>query len=182
MTGLRQPTTAPTTPSPSPSRMNWLVCWNTPISISYPSSTEVTVKNHANLSGLVEKWVDTHVVNYDSSATVRFSKFDLNKVDSNDYLVTLPGATFQLAKWNSTTKKFEEVRKLTTDAAGQINFGLPDSSATGRALHCEQRPCCFAGIACSCTVYVKTVCPHRLCAWQEPDLPAVGCIFQHKAR
>lgn len=98
--------------------------------ISYPSSTEVTVKNHANLSGLVEKWVDTHVVNYDSSATVRFSKFDLNKVDSNDYLVTLPGATFQLAKWNSTTKKFEEVRKLTTDAAGQINFGLLDSSAT----------------------------------------------------
>ena len=98
--------------------------------ISYPSSTEVTVKNHANLSGLEEKWVDTHVVNYDSSATVRFSKFDLNKVDSNDYLVTLRGATFQLAKWNSTTKKFEEVRKLTTDAAGQINFGLLDSSAT----------------------------------------------------
>lgn len=101
--------------------------------ISYPSSTEVTVKNHANLSGLVEKWVDTHVVNYDSSATVRFSKFDLNKVDSNDYLVTLPGATFQLAKWNSTTKKFEEVRKLTTDAAGQINFGLQDSSATAKS-------------------------------------------------
>ena len=98
--------------------------------ISYPSSTEVTVKNHANLSGLEEKWVDTKVVNYDSSATVRFSKFDLNKVDSNDYLVTLRGATFQLAKWNSTTKKFEEVRKLTTDAAGQINFGLLDSSAT----------------------------------------------------
>ena len=101
--------------------------------ISYPSSTEVTVKNHANLSGLEEKWVDTHVVNYDSSATVRFSKFDLNKVDSNDYLVTLPGATFQLAKWNSTTKKFEEVRKLTTDAAGQINFGLQDSSATAES-------------------------------------------------
>lgn len=101
--------------------------------ISYPSSTEVTVKNHANLTGLVEKWVDTHVVNYDSSATVRFSKFDLNKVDSNDYLVTLPGATFQLAKWNSTTKKFEEVRKLTTDAAGQINFGLQDSSATAES-------------------------------------------------
>ena len=98
--------------------------------ISYPSSTEVTVKNHANLSGLEEKWVDTHVVNYDSSATVRFSKFDLNKVDSNDYLVTLPGATFQLAKYNKTTGKFEEVRKLTTDAAGQINFGLLDSSAT----------------------------------------------------
>lgn len=101
--------------------------------ISYPSSTEVTVKNHANLTGLVEKWVDTHVVNYDSTATVRFSKFDLNKVDSNDYLVTLPGATFQLAKWNSTTKKFEEVRKLTTDAAGQINFGLQDSSATAES-------------------------------------------------
>ena len=98
--------------------------------ISYPSSTEVTVKNHANLIGLEEKWVDTHVVNYDSTATVRFSKFDLNKVDSNDYLVTLRGATFELAKWNSTTKKFEEVRKLTTDAAGQINFGLLDSSAT----------------------------------------------------
>lgn len=101
--------------------------------ISYPSSTEVTVKNHANLIGLEEKWVDTHVVNYDSTATVRFSKFDLNKVDSNDYLVTLPGATFQLAKWNSTTKKFEEVRKLTTDAAGQINFGLQDSSATAES-------------------------------------------------
>ena len=98
--------------------------------ISYPSSTEVTVKNHANLTGLVEKWVDTHVVNYDSSATVRFSKFDLNKVDSNDYLVTLPGATFQLAKWNKTAGTFEEVHKLTTDAAGQINFGLLDSSAT----------------------------------------------------
>ena len=101
--------------------------------ISYPSSTEVTVKNHANLTGLVEKWVDTHVVNYDSTATVRFSKFDLNKVDSNDYLVTLRGATFELAKWNSTTKKFEEVRKLTTDAAGQINFGLQDSSATAES-------------------------------------------------
>lgn len=92
--------------------------------ISYPSSTEVTVKNHANLSGLVEKWVDTHVVNYDSSATVRFSKFDLNKVDSNDYLVTLPGATFQLAKWNKTTGTFEEVCKLTTDNSGQIHFSL----------------------------------------------------------
>lgn len=98
--------------------------------ISYPSSTEVTVKNHANLSGLVEKWVDTHVVNYDSSATVRFSKFDLNKVDSNDYLVTLPGATFQLAKWNITKRKFEKVCDLTTNASGQINFGLLDSSAT----------------------------------------------------
>lgn len=98
--------------------------------ISYPSSTEVTVKNHANLTGLVEKWVDTHVVNYDSSATVRFSKFDLNKVDSNDYLVTLPGATFQLAKWNKTAGTFEEVCTLKTNASGQINFGLLDSSAT----------------------------------------------------
>ena len=98
--------------------------------ISYPSSTEVTVKNHANLTGLVEKWVDTHVVNYDSSATVRFSKFDLNKVDSNDYLVTLPGATFQLAKWNKTAGTFEEVCTLKTNAFGQINFGLLDSSAT----------------------------------------------------
>lgn len=98
--------------------------------ISYPSSTEVTVKNHANLSGLVEKRVDTHVVNYDSSATVRFSKFDLNKVDSNDYLVTLPGATFQLAKWNKTAGTFEEVCTLKTNASGQINFGLLDSSAT----------------------------------------------------
>lgn len=98
--------------------------------ISYPSSTEVTVKNHANLSGLEEKWVDTKVVNYDSSATVRFSKFDLNKVDSNDYLVTLPGATFQLAKWNKTTKTFDEVRTLKTNASGQINFGLLDSTAT----------------------------------------------------
>lgn len=98
--------------------------------ISYPSSTEVTVKNHANLPGLVEKWVDTHVVNYDSSATVRFSKFDLNKVDSNDYLVTLPGATFQLAKWNKTTGTFEEVCTLKTNSSGQINFGLLDSSAT----------------------------------------------------
>lgn len=98
--------------------------------ISYPSSTEVTVKNHANLSGLVEKWVDTHVVNYDSSATVRFSKFDLNKVDSNDYLVTLPGATFQLAKWNKTAGTFEKVCTLKTNASGQINFGLLDSSAT----------------------------------------------------
>lgn len=98
--------------------------------ISYPSSTEVTVKNHANLSGLVEKWVDTHVVNYDSSATVRFSKFDLNKVDSNDYLVTLPGATFELAKWNKTAKTFDVVHTLKTNASGQINFGLLDSSAT----------------------------------------------------
>ena len=102
--------------------------------ISYPSSTEVTVKNAADLSGLEQKYVDTKVVNYDSSATVRFSKFDLNKVDSNDYLVTLPGATFQLAKWNSTTKKFEEFRKRTTDAAGQINFGLLDSSATAEII------------------------------------------------
>ena len=101
--------------------------------ISYPSSTEVTVKNHANLSGLVEKWVDTHVVNYDSSATVRFSKFDLNKVDSNDYLVTLPGATFQLAKWNKTAGTFEEVCTLKTNASGQINFGLLDSSATAES-------------------------------------------------
>ena len=98
--------------------------------ISYPSSTEVTVKNHANLIGLEEKWVDTHVVNYDSTATVRFSKFDLNKVDSNDYLVTLPGATFQLAKYNKTTGKFEEVCTLKTNSSGQINFGLLDSSAT----------------------------------------------------
>lgn len=98
--------------------------------ISYPSSTEVTVKNHANLIGLEEKLVDTHVVNYDSTATVRFSKFDLNKVDSNDYLVTLPGATFQLAKYNKTTGKFEEVCTLKTNSSGQINFGLLDSSAT----------------------------------------------------
>ena len=101
--------------------------------ISYPSSTEVTVKNHANLSGLEEKWVDTHVVNYDSTATVRFSKFDLNKVDSNDYLVTLPGAIFQLAKWNKTTKTFDEVCTLKTNASGQINFGLQDSSATAES-------------------------------------------------
>lgn len=103
--------------------------------ISYPSSTEVTVKNHANLSGLEEKWVDTHVVNYDSSATVRFSKFDLNKVDSNDYLVTLPGATFQLAKYDKTTTgKFEEVCTRKTNASGQINFSLLDSSATAEII------------------------------------------------
>ena len=102
--------------------------------ISYPSSTEVTVKNHANLSGLVEKWVDTHVVNYDSSATVRFSKFDLNKVDSNDYLVTLPGATFELAKWNKTTNTFDVVRTLPTNTSGQINFSLQGSSATAEII------------------------------------------------
>lgn len=98
--------------------------------ISYPSSTEVTVKNAAELSGLETKYVDTKVVNYDSSATVRFSKFDLNKVDSNDYLVTLPGATFQLAKWNKTAGTFEEVCTLKTNASGQINFSLQGSSAT----------------------------------------------------
>ena len=92
--------------------------------VSYPSSTEVTVNNAANLSALEYKNVDTKVVNYDSSATVRFSKFDLNKVDSNDYLVTLPGATFQLAKWDTTTNVFKEVCKLTTDNSGQIHFSL----------------------------------------------------------
>lgn len=92
--------------------------------ISYPSSTEVTVNNKANLSGLEWKNVDTKVVNYDSSATVRFSKFDLNKVDSNDYLVTLPGATFQLAKWDTTTNAFKEVCTLETDNSGQIHFSL----------------------------------------------------------
>lgn len=98
--------------------------------ISYPSSTEVTVKNHATLTGLAEKWVDTPVVRYDSSATVRFSKFDLNKVDSNDYLVTLPGAIFELAKYNKTTRTFEKVCDLTTNDFGQINFSLLDFSAT----------------------------------------------------
>lgn len=98
--------------------------------ISYPSSTKVTVNNYANLSGLEQKWVNTDVVNYDSSATVRFSSFDLNKVDSNDYLVTLPGAIFELAKYNKTTGTFEEIRKLETNASGQINFSLLDSSAT----------------------------------------------------
>ena len=92
--------------------------------VSYPSSTEVTFNNSANLSNLEWRSVDTKVVYYDSSATVRFSKFDLNKVDSNDYLVTLPGATFQLAKWDTSTKAFKEVCKLTTDNSGQIHFSL----------------------------------------------------------
>lgn len=92
--------------------------------VSYPSSTEVTVNNAANLSSLEYKNVDTKVVNYDSSATVRFSKFDLNKVDSNDYLVTLPGATFQLAKWDTSTNAFKEVCNLITDNSGQIHFSL----------------------------------------------------------
>lgn len=92
--------------------------------ISYPSSTEVTVNNKADLSGQEYKNVDTKVVNYDSSATVRFSKFDLNKVDSNDYLVTLPGATFQLAKWDTATNAFKEVCTLKTDNSGQIHFSL----------------------------------------------------------
>ena len=98
--------------------------------IAYPSSTKVTVNNYANLSGLEQKWVNKDVVNYDSSATVRFSSFDLNKVDSNDYLVTLPGATFQLAKWDTATGVFKEVCKLETNASGQINFSLLDSSKT----------------------------------------------------
>lgn len=132
--------------------------------ISYPSSTEVTVKNHANLSGLVEKWVDTHVVNYDSSATVRFSKFDLNKVDSNDYLVTLPGATFQLAKWNKTTGTFEEVCTLKTNSSGQINFGLLDSSATA-----ETTDTSSAQLLCS-TLYriVETDAPTGYALSQSP--------------
>lgn len=92
--------------------------------VSYPSSTEVTFNNSANLSNLEWRSVDTKVVYYDSSATVRFSKFDLNKVDSNDYLVTLPGATFQLAKWDTSTNAFKEVCKLTTDNSGQIHFSL----------------------------------------------------------
>ena len=98
--------------------------------IAYPSSTNVTVNNSANLSGLEWKDVSTPVVRYDSSATVRFSKFDLNKVDSNDYLVTLPGAIFELAKYNKTTRTFEKVCDLTTNDFGQINFSLLDSSAT----------------------------------------------------
>ena len=98
--------------------------------ISYPSSTEVTVNNKAELSGLEQKWVNTDVVRYDSSATVRFSKFDLNKVDSNDYLVTLPGAIFELAKYNKTTRTFDKVCDLTTNDSGQINFSLLESSAT----------------------------------------------------
>lgn len=132
--------------------------------ISYPSSTEVTVKNHANLPGLVEKWVDTHVVNYDSSATVRFSKFDLNKVDSNDYLVTLPGATFQLAKWNKTTGTFEEVCTLKTNSSGQINFGLLDSSATA-----ESHDTSSAQLLCS-TLYriVETKQPDGYALSQSP--------------
>lgn len=132
--------------------------------ISYPSSTEVTVKNHANLSGLVEKWVDTHVVNYDSSATVRFSKFDLNKVDSNDYLVTLRGATFELAKWNITKRKFEKVCDLTTNASGQINFGLLDSSATA-----EIPTMSSAQLLCS-TLYriVETDAPDGYAISQSP--------------
>lgn len=132
--------------------------------ISYPSSTEVTVKNHANLSGLVEKWVDTHVVNYDSSATVRFSKFDLNKVDSNDYLVTLPGATFQLVKWNKTTSTFEEVCTLKTNSSGQINFGLLDSSATA-----ETTDTSSAQLLCS-TLYriVETDAPTGYALSQSP--------------
>lgn len=132
--------------------------------ISYPSSTEVTVKNHANLSGLVEKWVDTHVVNYDSSATVRFSKFDLNKVDSNDYLVTLPGATFQLVKWNKTTGTFEEVCTLKTNSSGQINFGLLDSSATA-----ETTDTSSAQLLCS-TLYriVETDAPTGYALSQSP--------------
>lgn len=92
--------------------------------VSYPSSTEVTFNNSANLSNLEWRSVDTKVVYYDSSATVRFSKFDLNKVDSNDYLVTLPGAIFQLAKWDTSTNAFKEVCKLTTDNSGQIHFSL----------------------------------------------------------
>ena len=132
--------------------------------ISYPSSTEVTVKNHANLSGLVEKWVDTHVVNYDSSATVRFSKFDLNKVDSNDYLVTLPGATFELAKWNKTAKTFDVVHTLKTNASGQINFGLLDSSATA-----ETTDTSSAQLLCS-TLYriVETDAPDGYAISQSP--------------
>ena len=132
--------------------------------ISYPSSTEVTVKNHANLSGLVEKWVDTHVVNYDSSATVRFSKFDLNKVDSNDYLVTLPGATFELAKWNKTAKTFDVVHTLKTNASGQINFGLLDSSATA-----ETTDTSSAQLLCS-TLYriVETDAPTGYALSQSP--------------
>lgn len=92
--------------------------------VSYPSSTEVTFNNSANLSNLEWRSVDTKVVYYDSSATVRFSKFDLNKVDSNDYLVTLPGAIFQLAKWDTSTNAFKEVCNLTTDNSGQIHFSL----------------------------------------------------------
>lgn len=132
--------------------------------ISYPSSTEVTVKNHANLSGLEEKWVDTHVVNYDSSATVRFSKFDLNKVDSNDYLVTLPGATFELAKWNKTTKTFDVVRTLPTNTSGQINFSLLDSSATT-----EKYGTSSAQLLCS-TLYriVETKAPAGYALSQSP--------------
>ena len=98
--------------------------------VSYPSSTIVTFNNSANLSGKEWKSVSTPVVRYDSSATVRFSKFDLNKVDSNDYLVTLPGAIFELAKYNKTTEKFEKVCNLTTNDSGQINFNLLDFSAT----------------------------------------------------
>ena len=98
--------------------------------VSYPSSTEVTFNNKADLSGLEQKWVNTDVVRYDSSATVRFSKFDLNKVDSNDYLVTLPGAIFELAKYNKTTRTFDKVCDLTTNDSGQINFSLLESSAT----------------------------------------------------
>ena len=98
--------------------------------VSYPSSTIVTFNNSANLSGQEWKSVSTPVVRYDSSATVRFSKFDLNKVDSNDYLVTLPGAIFELAKYNKTTETFVKVCDLTTNDSGQINFNLLDFSAT----------------------------------------------------
>lgn len=140
--------------------------------ISYPSSTEVTVKNHANLSGLEEKWVDTHVVNYDSSATVRFSKFDLNKVDSNDYLVTLPGATFQLAKWDTTTNAFKEVCTLETDNSGQIHFSLATA---------ESHDTSSAQLLCS-TLYriVETKQPDGYALSQSPIYLLLGAFSNTK--
>ena len=98
--------------------------------ISYPSSTTITLKNTANLSGKWSKEDSTEANNYNSGATVKYSDFTLYKVDSHDYLLQLPGAEFELSKWNPQTHKFEKLTTLTTDAAGgKLHFELLDATA-----------------------------------------------------
>jgi len=94
------------------------------------------VSNSVNLSGQWSSEKTTKLKNITSSVTANRRHVTLYKVDSHNYRTLLPGATFTLEKWDSSSnswKMVSDTEKTGTDASkgdyGMLSWDLNEENA-----------------------------------------------------
>lgn len=99
---------------------------------SKTSAENLSVSNEAALSGVshAEKSAELVYERNSASATATASKLTVYKVDSKNAVKALPGAEFELAVFDRDRKTWTAVGTLTTNADGELSFGVNEVGTT----------------------------------------------------